>query len=369
MIYFTFNKEKIYIEFMDNNIIFKKEVNGNLIKLSDFEEKELLDKLKPKDPFILYSVRIESIVKNNKTLNSNYDYFLPFLTFIEGLIPENYKESFYKNLENINVDLNLEGKELENGKDSLGYYDSELNKIIINSKKIKDCLKLNNCLSDDTFWKVFNKTLIHELFHVASTHCNKDENIVVSGFDKRPSKKLNDSNIGLNEGFTEVLSYAAVPDAPDFIYGYIFETLFASQLSFILGPEVMIESYFGNRGIDLLTEKLCEIKNDKSKAISLFTLIDLNYFITDDGEQTLLGTIQSKLVEYFKLKILNDIKNGVTEEEINLSINSFKNVLITNNLIISRGKNPSDYPNLHESIEAFSNLEKEIKEMASVELK
>ena len=113
MMYFTFNKEKIYIEFMDNNIIFKKEVNGNLIKLSDFEEKELLDKLKPKDPFILYSVRIESIVKNNKTLNSNYDYFLPFLTFIEDLIPENYKESFYKNLENINVDLNLEGKELE----------------------------------------------------------------------------------------------------------------------------------------------------------------------------------------------------------------------------------------------------------------
>ena len=144
MIYFTFNKEKIYIEFMDNNIIFKKEINGNLIKLSDFEEKELLDKLKPKDSFILYSVRIESIVKNNKTLNSNYDYFLPFLTFIEELIPENYKESFYKNLENINVDLNLEGKELENGKDSLGYYDSELNKIIINSKKIKDCLKLNN---------------------------------------------------------------------------------------------------------------------------------------------------------------------------------------------------------------------------------
>ena len=131
----------------------------------------------------------------------------------------------------------------------------------------------------------------------------------------------------------------------------------------------MIESYFGNCGIDLLTEKLCEIKNDKSKAISLFTLIDLNYFITDDGEQTLLGTIQSKLVEYFKLKILNDIKNGVTEEEINLSIASFKNVLITNNLIISRGKNPSDYPNLHESIEAFSDLEKEIKDMASVELK
>ena len=163
---------------MDNNIIFKKEDNGNLIKLSDFEEKELLDKLKPKDPFILYSVRIESIVKNNKTLNSNYDYFLPFLTFIEDLIPENYKESFYKNLENINVDLNLEGKELENGKDSLGYYDSELNKIIINSKKIKDCLKLNNCLSDDTFWKVFNKTLIHELFHVASTHYNKDEKTI-----------------------------------------------------------------------------------------------------------------------------------------------------------------------------------------------
>ena len=364
MEYFTYNNEKIYIEFTNEGVIFKKEVNGNLVKLSELEEKELLDNLKPKDPYILQSARIENIAKNNPSLNANYDYFLSFLNYIEGIIPENYKENFYKNLESITIDLDDKGINNEN---NLGCYNAKLNKIVINSKKIRESLQSSNTLSDDTYWKAVNTTLIHELYHVASTHYDKETGIMLSGFDKL-SNNVNDSNVGLNEGFTDVLTYAAMPDAPDYIFGYVFEDFIAAQLTFVVSPEIMIESYFGNHGTSLLVDKLCDIKNDKTSASSLFTLIDLNFFMPS-GEQTLLGTIQSRLVEYFKLKILNDIKSGVTEEEINSSITNFKSVLITNNLLNARGMDPSNYPNLNESIESFSKFEEEVKEMLSTHVK
>ena len=113
-----------------------------------------------------------------------------------------------------------------------------------------------------------------------------------------------------------------------------------------------------------MCEKLCEITDDVVKASSLFALIDLNYSLHEKNvEQTILGTIQSRLVDYYSQKILMDIENGISKSEIRKSMDIYKNMLVTKDVLNTMKKDPSNYPNLDGSIEAYNNLEIEVNKL------
>lgn len=370
MDYFTMNNEKIFIEIKASRVIFKKYMNGILTQLNDEQSKKIIDKLKISDGYNYWSQMLIELMHANPSLNSNFEYYYPFFDYIEKLIPEKFRSSFYKNLRTLQIELNLnvdiKNEDLEKGYMTCGGYNLKDNKITMNPKSINQIREASMLTNDPNafFLKHFAKDLLHEIFHMASSNYDKETKISLCGFNKYPSDDICDSNRGLTEGMTEVLACCGVPETIEIACAYYIEELFIIQLTQIIGSQPLLDSYFGNLGTELLCEKLCEINNDKNKATSLFVLINMNYSLNEiNEEQTILGSIQLKLVDYYSQKILSDIKNGASELEIRKSIEIYKRSLVTNEVLNTMMKNPSNYPNLDASIEAFNNLEIEINNL------
>lgn len=370
MDYFIMNNEKIFVEIKDSNIILKKYVNGILIQLKENQKKEIIDELKVKDGYNYDSQMLIELMHSNPSLNCNFEYYYTFLSYIEGIIPERFKSKFYNNLKTLQIELNMDVESKSDNEErtyvACGGYNTKNNKIVMNPKSVNQIKEVSRTTNDPNtfFWKHFNINLLHELFHMASSHYDRENGISLSGFDKYPADNIYDSNRGLTEGMTEVLSCCGIPGTVEISCGYYIEELFINQLAQIVGTQPLLDSYFGNLGNSLLCKKLCEIDNDTSKAASLFTLIDLNYSLHEKNtEQTILGTIQSRLVEYYSQRILMEIENGALEEEIRKSMNIYKNMLVTKDVLNAMKKDPSNYPNLDESIEAYNYLEIEVNNL------
>lgn len=370
MDYFIVNNEKIFIEISGSNIILKKYINGILTKLNENQKKEIMNELKTKDGYNYNSQMLIELIHSNPSLNSNFEYYHNFLNYIEGIIPEKFKSNFYNNLKTLQIELNLDVESKNDNEKKIyatgGEYNTKDNKIVMNSENINQIRNLSKITNDPNtfFWKHFNCSLLHELFHMASSHYDRETGVSLSGFDKYPSNNIYDSNRGLTEGMTEVLSCCGIPGTIEIACGYYIEELFINQLIQIVGTQPLLDSYFGNLGNNLLCEKICEIDNDVDKASSLFALIDINYSLhKENKEQTILGTIQSRLVNYYSQKVLLDIENRVSESEIRKSMNIYKNMLVTKEVLNTMKKNPSNYPNLDASIKAYNNLEIEVNNL------
>lgn len=370
MDYFIMNNEKIFIEIKDFNIVLKKYVNGILTNLNEKQEKEIMDELNSKNGYNYDSQMLIELMQSNHSLNSYFKYYYKFLSYIEGIIPEKMKSNFYNNLKTLQIELNLDVEPNNDDKKMIyipcGGYNTKDNKIVISPENISEIKKTSKITNDpnDFFWKHFNKDLLHELFHMASSHYDNETAISLSGFDKYPANNIYESNRGLTEGMTEVLACRGIPGTIEVASGYYIEELFINQLIQIVGTQALLSSYFGNLGNRLLHEKLCEINNDFAKASSLFSLIELNFLLhkTND-EQTILGTVQSKLVEYYSQKILLDIEKGVSESEIRKSMDRYRDKLVTKEVLNIMKKKPSNYINLDASIDAYNNLEIKINNL------
>lgn len=370
MDYFIIDQEKIYIEIKNTDIIFKKYINGVLTELNKNQKKEILDELKTKDGYNYDSQLLMELMHSNPSLNSNFEYYYNFLSYIEGIIPEKYKSNFYNNLKTLQIELNLDVEPKTDVEKKFyttcGGYNTKDNRIVISPESISQIREISKVTNDPNrfFWKHFNKDLLHELFHMASSNYDKETGISLSGFDKYPANNIYDSNRGLTEGMTEVLSCCGIPGTIEIACGYYIEEMFINQLTQIVGTQPLLDSYFGNLGNNLLCEKLCEINDDVAKASSLFALIDLNYSLHEKNEeQTILGTVQSKLVDYYSQRIFMDIEKGVSESEIRKSMDIYKNMLVTKDVLNTMKKDPSNYPNLDISIEAYNNLEIEVNNL------
>lgn len=247
-----------------------------------------------------------------------------------------------------------------------GGYNTKENKIVMNPGSIKKLREISKVAQDPNtfFLKHYNNTLLHELFHMASSFYDEKTGISLCGFDKYPADNIHESNRGLTEGMTEILACAGIPRTVEISCQYYIEELLVNQLTLIVGLQPMIDSYFGNLGNKLLGENLCKIDENLSKDLDLFLLIDLNYDLRYSQEkQTILGTIQAKLIEYYYKKIFIDIDNGVSEEEIRKSMNIYKNMLVTKEVLIATRKDPDNYPNLNVSLDSFKNLETEVNQL------
>lgn len=370
MDYFIINQEKIFIEITNTDIILKKYINGVLTQLNKNEKNVILNELQSKNGYNYASQTLIELMQANPSLNSNFEYYYNFLSYIEGVVPEKFKSNFYNNLKTLQIELNLDVEPKNDVEKKFyttcGGYNTRDNKIVISPESISQIREISKVTNDSNtfFWKHFNKDLLHELFHMASSNYDKETGISLSGFDKYPTNNIYDSNRGLTEGMTEVLACYGIPGTIEIACGYYIEEMFINQLIQIVGTQPLLDSYFGNLGNNLLREKLCEINDDDVKASSLFALIDLNYSLHEkDIEQTILGTVQSKLVDYYSQKILMDIEKGVPETEIRKSMDIYKNMLVTKEVLITMKKSLSNYPNLDVSIEAYNNLEMEVNNL------
>ncbi len=150
--------------------------------------------------------------KYEETMQKEIDKFLEILE-------KNFKPKdltfFFRNIES------LDFQKIEDKKDNtLAYYTAKDNKI--------------------TFIKDFNSnTIIHELFHMASSYYEKDQDISYIGF-RQKGKDL-DIGIGLNEGYTEVLAnrYSNINESRS----YIHEKKYAKILEDIIGKDLMQSLY------------------------------------------------------------------------------------------------------------------------------
>lgn len=374
MDYFEINQEKIFVEIKNNNVVLKKYVDDVLTELNEDEKNKILDELKGDDGYNYDSEMLVELMKSNSSLNSNFDYYYKLLSYIENIIPDKYRSNFYNNLKTLHIDLNLDAEILKSSDGSyieVGSYDTKSNKIVFSPEAVKN-LKDNSKMADDPkdfFWKIFNKNVLHELFHMASSCFDKEKQIALCGFDKCPNDNICDSNRGLTEGMTEVLACCGIPVVVNTV-SYHIEVLLVNQLASIIGFKPLIDSYFGNLGNKLLCEKLCEIEDDYELASSLFSIINFNFCLHKRNEkQTFLGTAQSMLVYYYSEKVLRNIAKGVPEVEIRKSMECYKNGLITKDLLKIMRKNPSNYPNLDASIESYEKLELRVNELFNDKVK
>lgn len=365
MDYIVLSIGKIYIKRFGRKLEYYKQVNTELYRLNESEEKYLKNILVAPGTYVYRSEKLNNIIDNNPTFIEHKEYLTGILEFIEKVIPINYRDNFYSNLTTLDVRLNFDliNKKYLNTTaiQQTDEYDSRANTVTLSPISMRKILDISKKATNpnEFFWTEISSTLTHELLHMASSNYNEETSISLCGFDKYPKEKDEAYNRGLTEGVTEVLSMVGVPKTTELSSGYYNECLFVNQMVQIMGGNTTIlESYFGNLGTKPLETKLVELDGDSNQASELFQKIEDNFNLRNlDCEQSILGNIQSKLVYYYGLKVQKDLENGVSKEQILNSMELFKRMLVTKENLTVREKNPNNYPNLNESIKSFLELE------------
>ena len=96
-------------------------------------------------------------------------------------------------------------------------------------------------------------------------------------------------------------------------------------------------------------------------ATILFRRIEDNFYLKNlDRPQTVLANIQLSLIQYFKVKLLNDLEHNIDYHQILNSLDFYENMLITKEGLVINKKNPNNYILLDESIQKFYQLKEEV---------
>jgi len=348
---------KVFIEWENGERVFYKETSDGIVNLS-FEELEIVKKIFDSSKYNeYYSTRIESILNSNDNID-NKDFVITFLSFLDKIIPDGSKTNFYRNLESLKVKLNLdEVKENNDSVMKVGNYNVKKNELLMEQsylKRLWDIAQSSNN-SIEFFWNELNSDILHEFCHMASSRYDLDSGIAYCGFDKYPYINPSDGNRGLTEGMTEVIAMAGVPNTIEMASGYYIEASFINQIIQIVGRDVMLESYFDNKGTTLIEKELDKYKSGLLNSKLLFRRIEDNFYLSDfDGKQGVLAGIQAELIDFYENKILYSIRNGLmSSEEVNESLFIYENMLITSDKITLMMKNPDNYIGLEESVKMF----------------
>ncbi len=246
---------------------------------------------------------MSKFVKDMTIFNKDIDY-------VNGLIPEDSRMNFERNLCFLKVDL------IDEKDSSIAYYSPDKNMITLCRKPIKMIKKNNNDFS--TF---FNYIARHELIHVASCFFDKKNNIIYSGFSKRYLNKEDEdkteSNNILEEGFVDLLLRK---DYPNTSHTYSIYVPLVDMLSEIVGMDFMKETFFNSRGIEPIISKLMSygIKEENVKEY-FYSFNNIEKDIREDKITTALPNLQSMLIDFYSKKI----ETINSKEDIIESKNSF----------------------------------------------
>lgn len=362
---------KIFIKRSDNKKEYYKEVDNKIINLKD-KELEYINKIFDIKKFNEYynEFDLKTLIENNHNIE-NKEYINNFFMFLDRIIPENCKENFYRNIKTVKIKLNFDtdfSKIDDNTINKKEYtttagYNTKKNSLTILPETLKMIFEIAKDTKDpnDFFWKQVNVDILHELAHMASTKYDEETDKSLCGFDSYPYRFESDKNRGLTEGMTEVIAMTGVPGTVEISSGYYIEALFINQLIQIVGSEVMLSSYFTNKGTKEIENSLNNILDEPVLSNTLFRKIEDNFYLRDvNCKQTLLANIQLILIDYFEKKLIQDIKNNKSIEIIETSINFFEQMLITPEKLKLMNKIPENYIGLNDSIKKFSELKNNI---------
>ena len=368
--YFIIDDIKYIIAYDNNQLKIKKMENNLLYELTETEKGEINRLINHKTGYIYYSEKVINIVNNNPNLFLNNDQhakeqLINLLNWLEDHIPIEHRQTFYDNLSTLTLmhNFNLISSDYFVSHDShfsqsnnldisIGGYNSKTNNIEISPQGLWHLWKVAQTTDNpnEYYFRQYMQTLLHELIHMSSTKFNKEGGIALSGFDKYPSQDIKEQNVGLNEGYTELIAMAGVPGTEDIVSPYFIECALINQLIQIIGIDALQESYFGNKGTELLESELCKLINDKEKAFELFRSIEVNYQLGNGSEkQNILGNIQLTMLDYLekKLEILSvQGKDG----EINKIIYFFENMIVTPRTLQAMGRDANIYEGVTDSI-------------------
>lgn len=287
------------------------------------------------------------------------------MVFVESVIPPNCRENFYRNAKDVRIELNFDEIEktiTPRRKEfpPIGSYNVVLNKIRLLPEGLAKVLDMSNRLKDNQkfFWQQVNETLLHEMFHMASSKNNRLRNIQYCGFDETKYKDEH-TNRGLTEGMTDYLCEWGCKGMEAIDSPYYVEIQIVKKLFEIIGEQTMLEAYFTNQGVKPLEQKLLQLYSNEEEVSNLFKRIELSFQLTYvRGQQNILGNIQTSLINYYMRKIEYDYKNGnQTKEEIQDSVARYKEALVLPESLKLKKRNPKKYIGLRESVEKFEEVE------------
>lgn len=368
--YFIIDDIKYIIAYDNNQLKIKKMENNLLYELTETEKGEINRLISHKTGYIYYSEKVINIVNNNPNLFLNNDQhakeqLINLLNWLEDHIPIEHRQTFYDNLSTLTLmhNFNLISSDYFVSHDShfsqsnnldisIGGYNSKTNNIEISPQGLWHLWKVAQTTDNpnEYYFRQYMQTLLHELIHMSSTKFNKEGGIALSGFDKYPSQDIKEQNVGLNEGYTELIAMAGVPGTEDIVSPYFIECALINQLIQIIGIDALQESYFGNKGTELLESELCKLINDKEKAFELFRSIEVNYQLGNGSEkQNILGNIQLTMLDYLEKK-LEILSVQGKDEEINKIIYFFENMIVTPRTLQAMGRDANIYEGVTDSI-------------------
>lgn len=354
-VFFTMNGNKYIVKYENNTTIFYKENNNKIELLNDSELKLIKEEFNKQYGYMYNSEYLLYLVENNSNIDSK-EYIYNFLDWLERVIPENCRDNLYRNIRtlklSLKLDLNFDDiSEIE--REESGNYNTRENTIFFDVNNLKELwnIAISTENPKEFYYKHYSQTILHELTHMSSSNYNNG--ISLCGFDKFPASDEEDENRGLTEGLTELIAFAGVPNTIELSSNYYIEASICNQISQLIGFPIMLESYFSNKGIYSLKEKLCSIINDGNKAYSLFRNIELNYLIRNNQEkQSILGSIQMSILDYLE----EILRNKDNIEEIENMLNMFGNVLITKEKLELMQRNIINYPFIEESVNRFNSI-------------
>ena len=360
--YFVYNRKKYIVEYKDKNINVYKYNDGKIEILLEEEKQIIKQILNNKYSYEYDSIMLTSLVNANPEIE-NKEYIINYLNWLENIIPEEYRDNFYRNIKtlkttlNLNIDLSKPKPSSNDYSKSAGYNTSS-NSLTMNEHSLYQLWKIaqSNANPQDFYWRHYAQTLLHELAHMSSSKYDPETKISLCGFDKFPSENEDDNNRGLTEGFTEIISMAGVPGTIEISSGYYIEASLINQLIQIIGNEVFIKSYFCNLGTMPMQEKLNEIINNPNLSHNLFRSIELNYNIRDINEtQNILGNIQSTLLDYLDKKLESLLADNKVDE-INNILTNYELMLISSEKLKIMKKNSQLFVGIDESIQKFNEI-------------
>lgn len=170
--YFTYNGIVFVIKYDENQRIFYKLDDGQLISLNEEETEIINDLMADKDGYIYFSEKLNKIVNSNKRIIVPESInILEVFNWFEKTIPKKYLDNFYSRLVTLEMNLHLNAiydKEIlasDYGKvNSAGGYNVLDNIIILNPNSVKVVYqiaqKTNNSLD---FFYIIGKFISYKM--------------------------------------------------------------------------------------------------------------------------------------------------------------------------------------------------------------
>lgn len=336
--YFKINDIKYVIRY-DNNFhsIYYKEVNNQLIMLTEEEFKDL-EKIRNINKSTIVHSELGNTILNNNNIPDSKE-ILDIITWIDSIIPDGKKENFYSNL----ADINFIKQDYQNN--VLATYDIKENNILYTSQ---------TSMHD----------LCHELLHMASSSYDNDNGMYTCGIDD-----FIGGYRGVTEGITESLANTAIPIDLNrqLSSGYFEQVKECNQLGMLVGWDTMLGAYFGKENNNELEYALMNLGLPKEQAFTLLRNIEENYNNRHlDIEQNLSSSIQNTLLDCLEIKINNMTNDSnYTPLDIQTFINNYAQNIVLPDSFELQGKNPNNYIGLNESVDRFIEIKASYEQQIS----